>query len=446
MARLKSSRMTDSTLVSSVDDNISDLEAALSAILGIPLDTEITQSVLGFVQTDGSINGLIRFSGPATNAVAAQGIEIASESDGGAIFRIVAVNRQLIVYEWDLDEAPDVWSVVQVLNNPIKSLEDLNEFAGLSLSEHDGKILKIDATDPDDVYMVPITAIEAGSLAFPDLTDVQNDFYTQAAVGDLVKVNDAKDGLTFITPDVVASDVQRIGQLTDVREDPIVADWRGRNLEIEWDPDGADQYMVRYTRRMVAAAAFNYDIAGGNYFNVPSGVGGPNGAGWKALVWNILPDLSGGHGDPAIGQTDGIFLNGQSLITLPEVGAYIITASVTWRWNWYNVEQGGFQDADTARGNRQHRLKATDNPTRSDQSITFGGQVPNELWTQEIAHGAEEPFTNVALREISGRVHHYNHTGIIWVHEPDAHFAFEVQQNDGVDRAVKYCLLTIVKL
>lgn len=132
MAILGGGRSNDSTLVSSIDDVIQELELDLCQILGMEAGQPVNASVFGTgqgiggdgfaVQADGSIRSIMRFTlGAVANSPNSScGFEFA---DGSESYRIVIVNSELRVYKLETG----TWVQVANLSVPITQLVELDD-------------------------------------------------------------------------------------------------------------------------------------------------------------------------------------------------------------------------------------------------------------------------------------------------------------------------------
>ena len=447
MARIKASRMTDATLVSSVDNEISDLEVALSEILGIPIDTEITGAVFGVVGSDASVNGVLRFKGAGSDPVATVGVEL-EDSANNEKFRIVVVGGQLILYQYDTDDYPLAWEPLDILSTPVVSVEQLDEFSLLDLSTEDGKVLQIDATDPDDVKFQTITAAAAGSVAFPDLSDVSDTIYDEAESDplDIIRINATQDGLEAVSPTIVASDVQELGDLTDVDPASIVDADRGKVLQIGWDQIGG-VYKAEYFKHVFGYGAYNKETAGkpNSGMRVEGNINFGSYASWPQVTFNLIGSAPAVDG---LGYDANMFVSGSSVITLPEPGPYIVETSVTWLWQ-YDNPQDPATVSDPSQANaphaRSHRLY---DPLGG--SVYFGDNLvqiyPEYQWFLPSLGAGGQMTGTPYLQVYPGRSHVARGMTMVYALQSDAQIKLTVHQKSGVDRWVQYAHVFVAKV
>ena len=442
MARLKAARMSDSTLVSSVDDNITDLEQAISEIIGIPLDEEILGSILGVVNADATVTGVLRFKGAGSDPVATIGIEI-DDTTNTEKFRIVAVGGNLTLYQWDTDDYPNLWEPINVLSTPVISIEQLSEMEGWDLKDYDEQVLAIDATDPDDVKFTPITAVAAGSVEFPNLTDVSDTIYADAVALDLIRVNADKDGLETIAADIVGSDIQEIGDLSDVLPETIVDADRGKDVVIGWEQDAA-VYKVEYAKHIFAYGSFNKEVSAG-------GVSGARAIPSTAKNSTWTPILLNGEGDTPVvdglGYDASIITIGSADIVLPEPGPYLVDFSVTWRWQ-YDQPQEPTENPNPTSNVAPHIRRAM---IKSTDAQAYVGVAPLELipeydwWFPNVVGGVIVDGIP-ALQQPPDRVHSGHSFGTVYALTASATLQLQVQQFSGDTRWVHYAHVFIAKL
>ena len=179
--KLRSARLSDDDLISSVDNGLGAAETAIGTILGIPMDTEISGTVFGGnINSSAELTGLLRFRNLTGIAAGTSFIDDTNDAE----FRIVASDDKLGLYK-----------LSPVGQNPerLKWLSDEPTFFNLndtpvSADDIHGKILAV------DIALDTIVAIEPGSgvaFAFTDLTDVA-DYSTHA--GEYLRVIDDGSG------------------------------------------------------------------------------------------------------------------------------------------------------------------------------------------------------------------------------------------------------------
>ena len=442
MARLKAARMSDSTLVSSVDDNVADFEQAIAEILGIELDEEILNSIFGVVNADASVTGVLRFKGSGSDPVATIGIEV-EDTANTEKFRLVAVGGNLTIYQWDTDDYPNLWEPINVLSTPVISIEQLSEMEGWDLKDYDGQVLSIDADDPDDVKFTPITAVAAGSVEFPNLTDVSDTIYADAVALDLIRVNADKDGLETIAADIVGSDIQEIGDLSDVLPETIVDADRGKDVVIGWEQDAA-AYKVEYAKHIFAYGAFNKDVSAGGVSGARAIPSTSENSTWTPILFNSegsAPEVDG------LGYDASIITVGSADIVFPEPGPYLVDFAVTWRWQ-YDQPQEPTENPAPSREFAPHIRRAK---IQSTDAQAYVGVMPLELipvydwWFPNVVGGVIVDGEAV-LQKPPNDQHSGHSFGTVYALAANATVQLQVQQYSGDTRWVHYAHIFIAKL
>lgn len=316
MPRLKAARMTDATLVSSVDNETGALERDLANIFGIPLDTDITSPIFGSVAATGKIAGIVKFlTNNPTALDYSVGIEIEDSSGADRKFRIVTYGGDLNVYQWD--DGTSTWELKQTLNDPISSIEDLEEVGAGFLAANTEKVLQVNA---DGDAIIGISASAAGAQALEDLTDVP-----AYGPGDALKILQIEDSADPTTTQWVtsagASGANNLYELNDVDEVAIAAVNCGDVLAIDWT-NPSD--VVKYSKHMVAYGA----QGAGTQPIYPGGSATP-------IVWTQQGSIMyPGTANPGCAWVDdwSIIGNGGpgNSINFPEPGPYFVWVNLTW--------------------------------------------------------------------------------------------------------------------
>lgn len=319
MPRLKAARMTDATLVSSVDNETGALERDLADIFGIPLDTEITSPIFGSVNSTGTIAGIVKF---LTNNPAALdysvGIEVEDSSSADRKFRIVTYGGDLNVYQWN--DGTSTWDLKQTLNDPISSIEDLDEVGSGFLAANTEKVLQVNAAGD---AIIGISASAAGAQALEDLTDVP-----AYGPGDALKILQIEDSADPSTTQWVssagASGANNIYELNDVDEVALVAAKSGDILQVNWDDT------------VMTAAFEKYLYAYANLAGIPQAI--PSGS-WTQIEWGDCGSLvnpgtaNAGVAMAADWTVIGYPARWSPLILLNDPGLYLIMGNITWEAN-----------------------------------------------------------------------------------------------------------------
>jgi hypothetical protein len=203
MAELSSNRTSDATKIGQTDNWDIELEQDIADLIGVALDHVISSPIFASgsfddgavdanggaqVNTDGSINGVLRFLTTAATAKAASGVEF--ETTDGSRFKLCAMASSLDLYEY----VDDAWVFLASLN------EGIGTFLGLS---------DVSTDDPD-----PNTFVGHG--------------------GEFVVVNDDEDALTFSAIAPTAS-VAQLSDIGDVPEYPVTPHV-GKFLKL-WDDE-----------------------------------------------------------------------------------------------------------------------------------------------------------------------------------------------------------------
>lgn len=110
--KLQLARMTNATLGSSIDDKVGELEQALSDVLGIPIDTAISDAILGVVDSSGRLTTPLRFY-VGTSDVAGgtyTGIRIRDNSSSDECLLTVQDNWLSVYHNTGTEAAPS-WTL-----------------------------------------------------------------------------------------------------------------------------------------------------------------------------------------------------------------------------------------------------------------------------------------------------------------------------------------------
>jgi hypothetical protein len=324
MARLRTARMTDSTLVSSVDDEAGNLEKDLAELFGIPLDTPISGQIFGnlnAVAADGRLKDVIRFvmAGSSLDPEVNIGFEW---DDSNEKYRLTMAGSELTVHHYNTSTLN--WDLVNTLSDPYNLFTELD----------DVNITELDPIDGDPSIAGHLVVVDALGKYF-ELSPAPDgvvfkvyealDVPTPPVLGDLGKalvVTNIDVGGGF-TPGVGYEPLSGGGggasyldELGDVSVGTLEAEDSGAVLAVDWDPD---VHMVTAQPTVVAAAKCS------NVLVLDATV---TGLYTQALVTSIpVP----GAGQAGTGYTPGVFNVGSSEIVWPEAGLYLTKFSVEWQ-------------------------------------------------------------------------------------------------------------------
>lgn len=182
------------------------LEEVLTNLLGVEAGKNVSTSVLGSVQADGSIAGVIKWkaSGVAADGKVGSGIEFA---DATSKKRLVYVNSAIQVWEADdpSDEDTD-WSLVydyEVVDEP-----NLTDMSDVNIGQKiNGYVLAVQSMPNGDQVLVqkPNVVATDGAQDFRDLLDISQTFFfwltgrnfATSIIGHYVGINSTKDLAPF---------------------------------------------------------------------------------------------------------------------------------------------------------------------------------------------------------------------------------------------------------
>lgn len=444
--------MSNSTLVSDVDNNMNAFEVALSEILGIPLDEEITAPIFEAINTDGTAFGALKFKKNGGTAAGAPGIEIEDSGPNGKKFRIVVVGGELWVYEWDTDDAPEVWTQINQLDLPVESVLQLDEFEGLDLEAIDEQVLQVDASDPDNIVFKGLSVAAAGALAFEDLSNVEDDIFDATEIeGYLVRVNETEDGLELIKPELATSPIEDIGDLADVYPTEILDANRGNVLAVGWE-DLNTKLQVDYKQHVLGFAQYNQDLAvDGTMFVAKNR---RDNATWDPIKISYIgrDDIAYANG---LGLADEMFELESHFITLPEPGPYLIQFHATWRWNYepaIRANEDGYNDQDIDPTIRRIRVRSLDSSSigqcAAEGVCAYDTRLPGVGTTGlpllDPDNGA--PNDAVSFYPRGGPQLFIDGLGFWYAMEADVTICFEAQHYSNVRQDLQYMSIFIAKV
>lgn len=449
MAQLKGTRMTDSTLVSSVDDNMREFEQAIADIIGIPVNTEIAASILGQVLNTGECRGVLKMEGSGGGATSGGGIQIKNTAASPErIFRIIATGDELMLYEYNVSpDYVDAWKPIQDLSTPVTSLEQLDEFSLITPldADDDEKVLQIDASDPDNIKIQLLSVTAAGGVAWPDLSDVADTFYEDYDDGDVLVMQKDPRAIIAMSPDIVASDVQVLGDLDDVEPAAIVQpDDAGKIFGVHWD--GVTE-KAEWQRHILGRANFNMNDdalpAGGGAPAVGGGTPYPitsvaySGA-WTRIRWNSVGFLAEGDGLGDAGMAE----IGDDYITLPEPGPYLINVWMTWQYWHQNPTQT--QEGDESPNYIRSKISAN---TGSSLGLASADELMHPFYHHHYIYPGSAPEAPMLEFQTPPNLQvQYQFTGFWYALEADATISLLCQQNSGQDRYVKFATVFAAKV
>jgi len=326
MAILGAGRSNDSTLVSSIDDVIQELELDLCQILGIEPGQPVNASIFGLgagqggdgypIQADGSIRSIINMTLGSVSSSPNSGCGF-EFSDSQEAFRLVLVNSELRLYQEDAG----TWVLISTLSSPVDQVIDL--------SDVDMPVLD----DTVDGFRVVIdTTTVPGEHSFK---------LVSPAVGEEFKILDAED--------IVAPAPGFLNQYLTLFED-------ASGYFVGYDPGGGPGGGPYYVGELIDAPAVpvppvpadagsvlmqgygaeantfiqNRVLAGSGGGTTTSEVPGDNT--WSQILFS--GDTFGqGGGAGAEWRSDEFFTDGSLNIVMPEAGFYFVKYVPNWPQN-----------------------------------------------------------------------------------------------------------------
>lgn len=336
MAILGAGRANDSTLVSSVDDVIQELELDLCQILGIEPGQPVNASIFGLglassdgypIQVDGSIRSVLNLSlgAVATSPNASCGFEF---RDTNEAYRIVLVNSELRVYH----EVGGAWVHVSTLNNPVERLVDLSDVDMPTLDDTvDGFRVVIDTvTVPGEhsfKLVSPAVGEEFNILDGEDVVDPLPGYLNQHLT--LFEEDPPGSGKYFVGYDPAGGGgggPYYVGELVDAPTVPV-------------PPNAVDAGAVLMQGYGAGADTFSQQrvLAGaGGGVTLEPAVGDST---WYQILFDETT-FSAGGGPGAHWRSNEFFTDGSLNITMPEAGFYFVKYVVDWPQNVFGNRRG----------------------------------------------------------------------------------------------------------
>ncbi|HUV74208.1 MAG TPA: hypothetical protein VMW79_07860 [Anaerolineae bacterium] len=244
MGILSTSRTSNATKIGQTDNWDRALEEDIAAILGCDTDVTfvnpifgrhqndagVSDSGLGYVNTDGTIAGILRFLASSADPEVAAGVEF--ESSAGDRYKLCCVGSELNLYSWDSGD--EEWDKIASLSSSSETFLGLNDVdIGSDYVDKDGYIIQVveDGADPLGGHLELVESPAVSGVEYiKDLEDVEDYFGNPDS---FLRVNSLGTGTTWVTQ-APGSGAEKLAELTDVAgvSDPITASQEGSRLEL----------------------------------------------------------------------------------------------------------------------------------------------------------------------------------------------------------------------